>query len=57
MMKRLLLVKLITVQAQAILQNVSLAELKSNFIKQTGMDGVDILPASIEDAFIASDWF
>lgn len=42
--------------AQAILQNVSLNELKNNFIKKTGMDGVDILPASIEDAFIASDW-
>ncbi|PSV28108.1 ParA family protein [Photobacterium sp. GB-72] len=42
--------------AQAILQNLSLEELKESFIKKTGMDGVDIIPASIDDAFIASDW-
>jgi cellulose biosynthesis protein BcsQ len=42
--------------AQAMLQNVSREELLSEFIVSSVVPGVDVLPASIEDAFIASKW-
>lgn len=42
--------------AQAMLQNVSREELLSEFIVPSIVPGVDVLPASIEDAFIASRW-
>lgn len=42
--------------AQAMLQNVSREELHEEFIVSSGVPGVDLLPASIEDAFIASTW-
>lgn len=45
-----------TTSAQAILQNVSHEELKNEFIVGSGVPGVDVIPASIEDAFIASNW-
>lgn len=42
--------------AQAMLQNVSGEELKAEFIVPSIVPGVDVLPASIDDAFIASRW-
>ncbi|MGL5948552.1 MAG: AAA family ATPase [Aeromonas sp.] len=42
--------------AQAMLQNVSREELLAEFIIPSGVPGVDVMPASIEDAFIASSW-
>ena len=42
--------------AQAMLQNVSREELLEEFVKPTNVSGVDIIPASIEDAFIASQF-
>ncbi|GAD32601.1 AAA family ATPase [Photobacterium leiognathi] len=45
-----------TTSAQAILQNVSREELLSEFVVNSGVPGVDVIPASIEDAFIASNW-
>jgi cellulose biosynthesis protein BcsQ len=42
--------------AQAMLQNVSGEELKAEFIAPSVVPGVDVLPASIDDAFIASRW-
>ncbi|QOI57943.1 AAA family ATPase [Rouxiella badensis] len=42
--------------AQAMLQNVSRKELLEEFIVPSVVPGVDVLPASIEDAFIASRW-
>ncbi|WP_338885876.1 AAA family ATPase [Xenorhabdus sp. TH1] len=45
-----------TTSAQAMLQNVSREELLSEFITSSVVSGVDIIPASIEDAFIASRW-
>ncbi|BET98868.1 AAA family ATPase [Xenorhabdus taiwanensis] len=45
-----------TTSAQAMLQNVSREELLSEFITSSVVAGVDIIPASIEDAFIASRW-
>lgn len=42
--------------AQAMLQNVSREELLDEFIVPSIINNVDILPASIDDAFIASDW-
>ncbi|MCL1127772.1 AAA family ATPase [Shewanella surugensis] len=45
-----------TTAAQAILQNVSREELINEFIVKSGVDGVDVIPASIDDAFIASNW-
>lgn len=42
--------------AQAMLQNVSGEELKAEFIAPSIVPGVDVLPASIDDAFIASRW-
>lgn len=42
--------------AQAMLQNVSREELLHEFVKPTNVSGVDIIPASIEDAFIASQF-
>lgn len=42
--------------AQAMLQNVSREELISEFVKPSGIPGVDIIPASIDDAFIAEAW-
>ena len=45
-----------TTSAQAMLQNVSRAELMSEFIVPSVIPGVDLMPASIDDAFIASRW-
>lgn len=45
-----------TTSAQAMLQNVSREELLSEFISPSVVTGVDVIPASIEDAFIASRW-
>ncbi|MEN4909816.1 AAA family ATPase [Rahnella bonaserana] len=45
-----------TTAAQAMLQNVSREELLEEFIVSSIVPGVDVLPASIEDAFIASKW-
>lgn len=42
--------------AQAMLQNVSREELISDFIVPSIVPGVDIIPASIDDAFIAERW-
>ncbi len=45
-----------TTSAQAMLQNVSREELIEEFIVPSVVPGVDVLPASIDDAFIASGW-
>lgn len=45
-----------TTSAQAMLQNVSREELLEEFIVSSIVPGVDVLPASIDDAFIASGW-
>jgi len=45
-----------TTSAQAMLQNVSREELLEEFIVPSVVPGVDVLPASIDDAFIASGW-
>lgn len=45
-----------TTSAQAMLQNVTREELIDEFIQKTNIDGVDVIPASIEDAFIASQF-
>lgn len=42
--------------AQAMLQNVSREELLEEFIVPSSVSGVHIIPASIEDAFLASTW-
>ena len=42
--------------AQAMLQNVSRDELVNEFIVSSIIPCVDVLPASIDDAFIASSW-
>lgn len=42
--------------AQAMLQNVTREELLNEFILSSVVQGVDVIPASIEDAFIASQW-
>ncbi|QBR48497.1 AAA family ATPase [Erwinia sp. QL-Z3] len=45
-----------TTSAQAMLQNVSREELLEEFVVQSIVPGVDVIPASIDDAFIASGW-
>lgn len=45
-----------TTSAQAMLQNISREELLKEFIVPSVVPGVDVLPASIDDAFIASGW-
>nr|AKN40963.1 Chromosome (plasmid) partitioning protein ParA [Enterovibrio norvegicus] len=45
-----------TTAAQAMLQDVSREELIEEFVVASGVPGVDVIPASIEDAFIASKW-
>lgn len=45
-----------TTSAQAMLQNVTREELLSEFVISSIVPGVDVIPASIEDAFIASQW-
>ena len=42
--------------AQAMLNNLSTEELLNEFIIESTIAGVDVIPASIEDAFIASKW-
>ncbi|OTA14424.1 plasmid-partitioning protein SopA [Xenorhabdus vietnamensis] len=42
--------------AQAMLNNVSREQLIKQFIRPTMMPGVDVIPASIDDAFVASEW-
>jgi cellulose biosynthesis protein BcsQ len=41
---------------QAMLQKPSKENLMKNFIVKSIIGGVDLIPSSIEDAFIASDW-
>ena len=45
-----------TTAAQAMLQNVTREELINEFIVPSVIPGVDLIPASIDDAFIASSW-
>lgn len=45
-----------TTAAQAMLQNVTREELLTEFVLSSVVQGVDVIPASIEDAFIASQW-
>lgn len=45
-----------TTSAQAMLQNVTREELLEEFIVPSVVHGVDVMPASIDDAFIASRW-
>lgn len=45
-----------TTAAQAMLQNPSRDELLEEFIVPSVVPGVDVIPASIDDAFIASEW-
>lgn len=45
-----------TTSAQAMLQDVSREELLKDFIVPSIVPGVDVIPASIDDAFIASRW-
>ncbi|MEA9392656.1 AAA family ATPase [Acerihabitans sp. TG2] len=45
-----------TTSAQAMLQNVTREELINEFIVPSIVPGVDVMPASIDDAFIASTW-
>ena len=42
--------------AQAMLNDLSREQLREQFIKSTVMPGVDVMPASIDDGFVASDW-
>ncbi|PHM51514.1 AAA family ATPase [Xenorhabdus hominickii] len=42
--------------AQAMLNNVSREQLIKQFIRPTMMPGVNVIPASIDDAFVASEW-
>uniref|UniRef100_UPI003B592B39 AAA family ATPase n=1 Tax=Shewanella gaetbuli TaxID=220752 RepID=UPI003B592B39 len=42
--------------AQAMLQNVSREELLEDYIIESKVNNVFVMPASIEDGFIASDW-
>ncbi|MGB3251498.1 AAA family ATPase [Buttiauxella gaviniae] len=42
--------------AQAIINNISEENLRQHIIKPTMIPGVDIIPASIDDAFVASEW-
>ncbi len=42
--------------AQAMLQNLPRQTLLDEFIVGSGVPGVDLMPASIDDAFIASKW-
>ena len=42
--------------AQAMLLNVSREELLNDFIVPSIVPGVDVMPASLEDGFIASEW-
>lgn len=42
--------------AQAMLNDLSKDQLRQQFIKPTAMPGVDVIPASIDDGFVASDW-
>ncbi|MBD2804266.1 ParA family protein [Xenorhabdus sp. ZM] len=42
--------------AQAMLNNVSREQLIEQFVHPTVMPGVDVMPASIDDAFVASEW-
>ncbi|MFK3663578.1 AAA family ATPase [Scandinavium sp. NPDC088450] len=45
-----------TTAAQAMLQNVSREVLRSDFITPSIVPGVDVIPASIDDAFLAEGW-
>lgn len=42
--------------AQAMLNDLNAQQLREQFIKPTIMPGVDVIPASIDDGFVASDW-
>lgn len=42
--------------AQGMLQNLTREELLEEFIVESSVKGVDVMPASIEDGFIASKW-
>lgn len=45
-----------TTSAQAMLQNISREELINEFILPSVVPGVDVIAASIDDAFITSNW-
>lgn len=45
-----------TTSAQAMLQDLSKEELMTDYIYSSAIPGVDIMPASIEDAFLAANW-
>ncbi len=45
-----------TTAPQAMLQNASREELLDEFVVPSVVPGVDLIPASIDDAFIASNW-
>lgn len=42
--------------AQAMLSNLTKEEILTEFIVKSNIDGVDLIPSSINDAFIASKW-
>lgn len=42
--------------AQAMLNDLDIEQLKDDIIKPTIIPGVDVIPASIDDGFIASQW-
>jgi cellulose biosynthesis protein BcsQ len=42
--------------AQAMLNDLDTEQLREQFVKPTVMPGVDVMPASIDDGFVASDW-
>lgn len=45
-----------TTSAQAMLQDLPKEELLNDYIYPSAIPGVDIMPASIEDAFLAANW-
>ena len=45
-----------TTSAQAMLQDLPKEEILSDYIYPSAIPGVDIMPASIEDAFLAANW-
>lgn len=45
-----------TTSAQAMLQDLPKEELMKDYIFSSAIPGVDIMPASIEDAFLAANW-
>jgi len=46
----------IATASQAMLNDIDAAQLKEEFILPTVIPGVDVMPASIDDGFVASQW-